>query len=200
MITRQQVRRPAARFVAALVLLSPVLAWLTGCGTNDLVLRVDLLSFTPELQAPFVFPPVPATPGGLATGEQALVADQDVNLVDGLGDAVALKNASLRLRTVAAATTGTGTDTVRVYLSDASTLPRSTPPVLTQVLTFNAGVPDTVTSETSQDARLTALFAQKQLRIAVTTSFRGPSTGASLAGSLSVIALDVVVVAGRKLN
>lgn len=194
-----QTRRLAARAMAA-VLMATSIAWLTSCGKHDLVLRVDLLSFTPELQTPFVFPPVPATPGGLATGEQPLVADQDVNLVEGLGDAVSLKDASLRLRTVAAATTGTGTDTLRVYMSNAATAPRSTPPVLTQVLTFTAGVPDTATSVISQDARLTALFAQKQLRVAVTTSFRGPSAGAPLAGSLTVIALDVVVVAGRKLD
>ena len=200
MSTRMQVRHPVARVVAALALLSITLAWLTGCGNHDLVLRVDLLSFTPELQTPFVIPAVPAAPGGLATGEQALVADQDVNLVDGLGDAVVLKDASLRLRTVATGTTGSGTDTVRVYLSDANTAPRTTPPVLTQVLTFTAGVSDTVTSQTSQDARMTSLFAKKQLRIAVTTSGRGPSAGASLTGSLNVIALDVVVVAGRKLN
>ncbi len=199
MSTRMQSRRLAARAIAAVFMVTSIV-WLTGCGTHDLVLRVDLLSFTPELQSPFVFPPVPATPGGLATGEQALVADQDVNLVDGLGNAVSLKDANLRLRTVAAATTGTGTDTLRVYMSAASTAPRTTPPVLTQILTFTAGVPDTVTSEISQDARLTALFAQKQLRVAVTTSLRGPSTGAPLAGSLTVIALDVVVVAGRKLD
>jgi len=199
MNTGSQPRRLAARAMAAM-LLTTSMTWLTSCGTHDLVLRVDLLSFTPELQSPFVFPPVPATPGGLATGEQALVADQDVNLVEGLGNAVALKDASLRLRTVAAATSGTGTDTLRVYMSDAGTAPRTTPPVLTQVLTFTAGVPDTATSVISQDARLTALFTQKQLRVAVTTSFRGPSAGAPLAGSLTVIALDVVVVAGRKLD
>ncbi len=199
MSARMQTRRLAARAIAAVLLITSI-AWLTSCGTHDLVLRVDLLSFTPALQSPFVFPPVPATPGGLATGEQALVADQDVNLVEGLGGALSLKDASLRLRTVAAATTGSGTDTLRVYMSDASTPPRTTPPVLTQVLTFTAGAPDTATSVISQDARLTALFAQKQLRMAVTTSFRGPSAGAPLAGSLTVIALDVVVVAGRKLD
>lgn len=199
MIAGLQTRQFAKRAIARVSVLM-AMTWLTSCGTHDLVLRVDLLSFTPELQSPFVFGPLPATPGGLATGEQALVADQDVNLVEGLGGALSLKDASLRLRTVAAATTGSGTDTVRVYLSDASTAPRTTPPVLTQVLTFTAGVPDTATSVISQDARLTALFAQKQLRMAVTTSFRGPSAGAPLAGSLTVIALDVVVVAGRKLD
>jgi hypothetical protein len=171
---------------------------LAGCATHDLVLRVDLLSFTRELQSPFVFPPVPAAPGGLVTGEQPLVDDQAVNLVEGLGDAVSLKDVSLRLRSLASATTGSGTDTLRVYLSDANTLPRSTPPVLTQVLTFVAGVPSTVTSETAQDPRMIALFSQKALRLSVTTSFRGPTTGAALAGSLTFTALDVVVVAGRK--
>ena len=189
--------RPGVRRLGALALLLSLVA-LAGCATHDLVLRVDLLSFTRELQSPFVFPPVPAAPGGLVTGEQPLVDDQAVNLVEGLGDAVSLKEVSLRLRSLATATTGSGSDTLRVYLSDANTLPRSTPPVLTQVLTFVAGVPSTVTSETAQDPRMIALFSQKSLRLSVTTSFRGPTTGTALAGSVSITALDVVVVAGRK--
>ncbi len=175
------------------------LALLAGCATHALVLRVDLLSFTPELQSPFVFPPLAPTPGGLVTGEQTLVDDQVVNLVDGLGDAVSLKDVNLRLRTIASATSGSGIDTVRVYLSDANTPPRNTPAVLTQLLLFTAGVSDTMTSESAQDARMIALFAQKSLRMSVTTSFRGPASGAPLAAILRVTALDVVVIAGRKL-
>ena len=189
---------PRRRRLAAGALIA-VAALLAGCGNHDLVLHVDLLSFTPELQSPFVFQPVPAAPGGIATGEQPLVNDQTVNLLEGLGDATSFKDASLRLRSVADATTGNGTDTLRVYLSDPGTPPRNTTPALTQVLTFTAGAPDTVTSEIGGDPRVIALLANKQLRISVTTSFRGPSTGASLAGRLTVIGLDAVVVAGRKL-
>lgn len=175
------------------------LVMLAGCGMHDLVLRVDLLSFSPELQSAFVLPPVPAAPGGLATGELTLVDDETVNLVEGLSDAVSPREVSLRLRSIADATSGSGTDTLRVYMSDSGTAPRSTPPVLTQVLAFAAGVPDTVTSDIGQDPRLTALFTQKQLRLSITRSARGPSSGAPLAGRITIIQFDAVVVAGRKL-
>src|SRR5205823_1243452 len=149
---------------------------------HDLVLRVDLLSFSPALQSPYAFAPISALPGGTATGEQPVIGDQTVNLVEGLGDATSIKDASLRLRTVAEATSGTGTDTVRVYLSDPNTAPRTTPPALTQVLTFTTGAPDTATSEIGGDPRLIALLAHNSVRLSVTNSFRGPTAGAPLAG------------------
>lgn len=171
-----------------------------GCGTGDLVLNVDILSFTRELQDPFVFPPVPAVPGGLATGEQALVDDQTINLVEGLADAAAIREVSLRFQSIALATTGTGVDTLRVYLSDANTTPRSTAPAIVQILQFAAGVPDTATSVITGDTRVNSLFNNSSLRVSVTTSFRGPSIGPALAGSLTVSGLDATVIAERKRN
>jgi len=169
-----------------------------GCGTGDLVLNVDILSFTRELQDPFVFPPVPAAPGGLTTGEQALVDDQQINLVEGLADAAAIREVSLRFQSIALATSGTGVDTLRVYLSDASTPPLNTTPVLVQILQFNLGAPDTATSVITGDSRLNGLFNNSSLRVSVTTSFRGPSLGQPLAGSLTVSGLDATVIAKRK--
>ena len=46
------------------------------------------------------------------------MADQTVNLVEGVGNAVSVKDVSLRIRTVATGNTGSGTDTLRVYASD----------------------------------------------------------------------------------
>ena len=100
---------------------------------------------------------------------------------------------------MAAGTSGTGSDTLRVYASDPNTAPRTTAPVLTQVVAFSAGTSDTVNTVVDQNAALIQLFTGKRLRVSVTTSVRGPSAGNSLNGSLRVIALDAVVVAGRKL-
>ena len=172
---------------------------LAGCGMHDLVLRVDILSFTPQLQSSLTIGPVPAVPGGLASGELPLVADETVNLVEGLGSAVNVKDVSLRIRTATSATSGSGTDTLRVYTSDAGTAPRTTTPVLTQVLAFTTSRSDTVTTEISQNAQLIQLFTAKTLRVSITMSGRGPNAGSPLNGSLRVLALDAVVVAGRKL-
>ena len=175
-----------------------LLTLLVGCGNHDLVLRVDILSFTRELQST-VPVAAPAVPGGFATGEQALVADQEVNLVEGIGDAVTVKDVSLRIQTVATGITGSGTDTLRVYAGDSGTPPRSNAPVLTQILTFAAGTSDTATTLISQNAQLIQLFAGSSLRVAITTSARGPTAGSALSGTLRVTAMDAVVVTGRKL-
>ncbi|MCE9628324.1 MAG: hypothetical protein K8R56_10465, partial [Candidatus Eisenbacteria bacterium] len=86
----------------------------------------------------------------------------------------------------------------RLYLSDPGTAPRSTEPVVVQVLPFNAGVPDTATGVITGDTRVNGLFNNSSLRVSVTTSFRGPSIGPALAGSLTVSGLDATVIAERK--
>lgn len=186
-----------ARPIGAALLLAAALV--TGCAKHDLVMRVDLLSFTPELQSPFVFPPVPVTPGGLWTGEQVLVDDEVVSLIEGLSDASTIENVSFRLRSVAQTLTGTGTDTLRVYISDMLTPPRSTAPMAVDVLTFQAGVADTSELLIDGDSRLITLFQKSQVRVSVTTSLRGPAAGDPLEGSLEIVGMDAVIVAGRKL-
>lgn len=187
----------SARLGATLLLLATGLA-LTGCGTHDLVLKVDILSFVRELQTPILVPDTPAIPGGIATGEQDVVTS-DVNLVSGLGSAGEVKAVSLRLRSIADATTGSATDTLRVYLSTTGSPDPS--PVVTQVVNLVAGTPDTVTTLIDDDPRLVALFKNDVVRVRVTTSGRGPSSGANLTGaSLRFVALDAVVTAGKKPN
>lgn len=186
-----------ARLGAALVVLATGLA-LTGCGTHDLILKVDILSFVQELQTPILVPDTPAIPGGIATGEQDVVTS-DVNLVSGLGSAGEVKAVSLRLRSIADATTGSATDTLRVYLTTPGSSDLT--PVITQVVNIVAGTPDTVTTLIDNDPRLIALFKNDIVRVRVTTSGRGPSSGANLTGaSLRFTALDAVVTAGKKPN
>lgn len=195
--------RPTFGFPRGLRVITATLAFgaslaLTGCGTHDLILKVDILSFVHELQTPILVPDTPAIPGGIATGEQDVVTS-DVNLVSGLGSAGEVKAVSLRLRSIADAATGSATDTLRVYLSTA-TSPDPTP-VITQVVNLVAGTPDTVTTFIDNDPRLVALFKNDVVRVRVTTSGRGPSSGANLTGaSLRFTALDAVVTAGKKPN
>lgn len=188
-----------ARWVPA-VATTLLLLVAAGCGQHNLVLRVDVLSFTPELQAPFTnIPTVPANNPPL-TAQQTIVDKEPVNLLAGLGDATTIQDVSLRMQTVANATGGSGSGTLRVYLSDGTTDPKASPPILTQVITFTTGVPDTVTTTIDGNAQLNALFAKKQLQMTIDGAFTGPSSGAALSGaSLKLTALDAVVIAGRKL-
>ncbi len=143
---RPTFRLPRRARLGAAALIVTLTAALVGCGTHDLILKVDILSFIHELQSPILVPDTPAIPGGIATGEQNVVAS-DVNLVSGLGSAGEVKAVSLRLRSIADATTGSATDTLRVYLSTPGS-PDATP-VITQVMNLVAGTPDTVTTPTT---------------------------------------------------
>ena len=94
---------------------------------------------------------------------------------------------------------GGGSDTLRFYLCDSATDdPRSTMPVLTQPLVLTPGASDTTESTIEGDARVLDLFAQKQMRMTITTALHGPDAGAPLSGQLDIVGIDAVVVAGRK--
>ncbi len=191
-----RIRRPSVRAAAVAFALLAVLA---GCGTHALVLKIDVLSFIPELQTPFTgIPDVPASTPPIS-GTQTLVDRRQVNLLAGLGDATMIQDVSFRLVTVTNATGGSGSGTLRVYLADASTDPLSTTPVLTQALSFTAGTPDTVVSVISGNSQLNALFKQSQIQMSIDGTFVGPSSGAALSGAtLQFVALDAVVIARRK--
>jgi hypothetical protein len=173
-------------------------ALLAGCGDRNVVLKVDLASHLAANERHIDIPSVPVVSGGLVTGEQALVADQNVNMLGGLGDAILIRDVQLAMGTVVTASTGSGTDTIRVYVSDEATDPATTSPVVVQVLTFTPGAPDSVRSTFTDTARLTSLFAQKALRLRITTSLRGPASGNPLVGDLTIQSLEAVVVAARK--
>ena len=191
-----RIRRPSVRVA---VVAFALLAVLAGCGTHALVLNVDVLSFTPELQTPFTgIPNAPANAPPIS-GTQTLVDRRPVNLLAGLGDATTIEDVSFRLVTVTNATGGSGSGTLRVYLADDSTDPLTTTPVLTQALSFTAGIADTVVSLISGNSQLNALFKEQQIQMSIDGTFVGPSSGAALSGAtLRFVALDAVVIAGRK--
>lgn len=189
------VRRSSALTALGLALM----VVLAGCGTHQLVLKVDVLSFTPELQTPFTgIPDVPANTPPIS-GTQTLVDRRKVNLLAGLGGATMIEDVSFRLVTVTDAAGGSGSGTLRVYLADEATDPLTTTPVLTQSLSFTAGSPDTVVSLISGSSQLNALFKEQQVQLSIDGTFVGPSVGAALSGaSLRFVSLDAVVIAGRK--
>ena len=174
------------------------LALIAGCGDRKLVLKVDVLSYLDPADTMASFGPVPAFPGGVATGELAMVNDAQINLLAGLSDAAEVQSVTVSLSTVVVDSTGGGSDTLRVYASDPGTDPRTTLPILEQTVVMTPGATDTVTAVLDGDARLAALFAAKKMRLTVTTSLRGPASGADLNGRLWIRALDAVVIAGRK--
>jgi len=170
---------------------------LCGCGDRNLILYVNVLSFLDPSATQASFGPVIAVPGGIATGEQPMIDDQEIVLLEGLSGAVEVRSVSIRVSTIVEDSTGSGSDTLRLYLSDSGTAPRTTPPVLVQAFTLQPGVADTLAAEIGADPRVAALFAQRRMRASLTNSLRGPSSGDDLNARVRVHALDAVVVTGR---
>lgn len=176
------------------------MALLAGCGDRRLVLKVDVLSFLDPAATQGSFGPIPAIPGGLVTGEQPLISDLQINLLNGVDDVASVQSVTFSLSAVFHDSTGSGADTMRVYMSDVATDPRTTPPVLTLPIALVPGQTDTVDVAVDGDSRVAALFLQPQVRMTVTTSLRGPASGPDLNGRFHIRALDAVVIAARKIN
>ena len=181
-----------------ILLLAATAGMLAGCGDHNLVLKVDILSFASPASRQKDFGPIPAIPGGFSTGEIAVVSDQHVSLLQGLSDAASVKSVTVSFNALAIDYDGAGEDTVRIYLSDELTDPRTTAPVLTQAITLSPGVTDTLSAILGDDPRMLALFKARQMRMSVTTALRGPSSGNALSGQLKFTAIDGVVIAGSK--
>jgi hypothetical protein len=171
---------------------------LIGCGDRSLVVKVDVLSYLHPDSIAVTFGPVPATPGGLYSGEQTIMKDIEINMVDGLSSVADVEGLSLNMSVMTADSTGSGADTLRLYMSDVGVDPLSTAPVMMLPVTFTPGVTDTVSVEVGGDTRMADLFAQKHLRLTFTTAFRGPDSGEDLNARIQITSLQAILVAGRR--
>jgi hypothetical protein len=182
----------------ALVLFAVAVLAAAGCGNHNLVLTVDVLSYLDASLRAVAFGPIPALPGGLATGELPLVDDESINLVNGLSSVAEVHSVSIVLSAVVRDSTGSGADTLRIYVSGEDTAPRSTPPVVEMAVALAPGVTDTVDVTVPADSRVADLFVQRKMRLSVTTSLRGPESGDPLNGRVVLRTLEAIVIAGRK--
>ena len=101
---------------------------LAGCGDHNLVLKVDVLSYLDSSLRTVDFGPVPAESPAHVSGEQALVDDAALQLLDGLDSAAEVRSVSIGLSAFTHDSTGSGSDTLRIYLSDENTHPLAWPP------------------------------------------------------------------------
>jgi hypothetical protein len=179
-----------------IVLVAVVVALgLSGCGDRQLLLGVDALSFTDPATRDLAFGPVPALPDPLLTGELPVFDDLHVNMFGGAKDVVDVQSVTITFSADIADSTGDGLDTLRVYLSDSATSPTTTPPVIVVPIVLAPGQHSPVHAVIAGDPRVNALFTQDKMRVTLTTSLRGPSSGQSLNGRLVVTELRANVVA-----
>jgi hypothetical protein len=180
------------------LLLTATAVMLAGCGDHKLVLKVDALSFVDPASRQADFGPIPIFPGGLWAGEIPLIDDQHVSMLQGLGDAVDIQSVTIGFGALVNDFDGSGEDTVRIYMSDEQTPPRTTAPVISLGIALSPGRTDTLRAVLADDPRLIALFASKQMRVSVTTSLRGPLLGSDLSGRFTLTAIDGVVIGRSK--
>ncbi len=175
-----------------------VAALLAGCGDRNLVVNVDVLSYLDPSTTQFGFGPVPPQPGGFATGEVAIVKDVEINLIERPNDLAKTQSVSLAIAAEVRDSTGAGSDTLRLYLSDPGTDPLTLPAVATLPFNLVDGQADTVQVDVAGDQRLAALFDGSVLRLTATNALRGPASGSDLNGRMRLTVIRATVVAGRK--
>jgi len=173
------------------------LALLAGCGDRRLVLDIDVLSYLDPSTTQETVGPVPAVPGGLVSGEKAVVSNESIHLLDGVSSAIKVESVSFALAAVVTDSTGSGSDTLRVYLSPAGQDPMTTPPVVEAPIVMSPGATDTVTVAVDGDQRVNDLFAGHDVQLSFTTSLRGPGSGPALNGRFALTQLRATVVGGR---
>jgi len=189
--------RPLPRAArAAVAALAFVLA--AGCGDRNLILDVDVLSYLDPSTTEIAFGPIPPVPGGLVTGEVAVVKDVTVNLLEKPEDLARVQSVNFTLAAMVHDSTGGGTDTLRVYMSDVGTDPLTTAPVAQVAATLVPGQIGTVTVNVNADERVVRLFDSSRMRLTVTNALRGPDSGDPLNGRLELSVIWAVVLANRQ--
>ena len=124
--------------------------------------------------------------------------DVEVNLIERPNDLAKAQSVSLTFGAEVKDSTGSGSDTLRIYMSDVGTDPLTTPAVATLPVSLVAGQTDTVRVVVGGDQRVVSLFDGNSLRLSVTNALRGPASGPALNGRLQFSEIRATVVAGRK--
>jgi hypothetical protein len=183
------------RIIALLVLLSLALAS-GGCGDRSLVLTVNLLSFLDPAQRTQAYGPLPPN----IAVQNVDVASQEVNLLEGLGDAVDVESASLRLGVRFANETGSATGSLRVYIAPADSAdPYSVPPIADVPVTLTPGDTTHVATEVASSPALAAALTQSRAKVAVRLSVDTTGSPAVLQGVETIEELVAIVVTKRSL-
>jgi hypothetical protein len=182
----------------ALIVIAAAALALAGCGDHNLVLKVDVLSYLDPALRAVAFGPVPAMSPALVSGEQPLVDDEAIQLLEGLNSVADVQSISLVLSAFAHDSTGSGSDTLRIYASDEDTHPLATLPIVELVVNLVAGRDTTLDVTVPADTRVAELFVQRRMRLSVTTSLRGPESGDPLNGRVELRTIEAIVLAGRK--
>jgi hypothetical protein len=176
-------------FLLALPLLLAAFG-LAGCGDKSLILRVDLLSFLAPSEKSAHYGPIP---GGLA--DSVVVTSRGLSLLPGVRDITQVSNVTIEAAGAFANATGSGTATVKIYVSAEGTDPftTDTTPIVIPV-TLTPATTDTASVTIGGDAQLADLFLADKAQLGIRVAFAS-APGPALEGDFTLITLRAIVTA-----
>jgi hypothetical protein len=166
-----------------------------GCGDRSLILTVNILSFlTPsETSAPY------SVPGGLPSATFD-IADQSVNLLQGVDDVTDIASATLDIGASFDNTTGTATGTLLFYAVPDSSSPFASTPIASIPITLAPGTITNVSTQVTSDALAQALVSDRaRIGIRVSLDTSATSIGQFVAGTETITQLVATVVTKKKM-
>jgi hypothetical protein len=181
--------RSAALLLAAIGAVGALV--LAGCGDKSLILRVDILSFLSASDKQSHYGPVP---GGLSDSV-TVTAARSLSLLPGIKDITVVQNVEIDAAGVFANTTGSGTGTVKIFLSPEGTDPFTadlTPIVLPVTLT--PATNDTVRVVVAGDQQLKDLFVGNKAELGIRATLAA-SAGPAVEGDFTLTELRAIVTA-----
>lgn len=183
------------RTVLWLTLLAALLT-LAGCGDRSLVLTVNLLSFLDPADRTAAYGPI--APDVVTPGLD--VASQEVNLLQGLGDAVDVESATLRIGVRFENQTGSATGSIRVYIAPGDSAdPFTVPPVADIPVTLAPNDTVHVATEVPSSPELAAALTQSRAKVGIRIFFDTTGSLAPLQGVETSEELVAIVVTKRSL-
>lgn len=182
--------------IATLLVLTGLALGLPGCGDRNLILTVNLLSFLDASEHSQAYGPIP--PGlSLASFD---VATQDVNLAKGLGDAVDVQSASLKVGARFENQTGSASGHLLLYIAPGdSDSAFSVPPIADIPVTLVPNDTTQIATEIASSPALAAALTQSRAKIGVRISVDTTGSPAVLQGTETLEELLAIVVTKRSL-
>ena len=187
------------RYASALALLILTLA-VAACGTRQLVLSVDLLSFISAADRDTTFSSPVFTPVALTT-TYALVNNQRMNLFQGLSSVTESPTIDLAAALQVVGTRDSADATLKVYIADDGQNPRSTTALFATPVRIRNGQTQTVSFllsslSASEQSRVADLVTHNAVQVAVDVELAIPANTRP-AGRLTLTQLDATVRADR---
>ncbi len=182
--------------IATLLVLAGLALGLAGCGDRSLILTVNLASFLDPSQRSQSYGPIP--PDVAVTDID--LATQNVNLLEGLGDAVDVQSASLRIGARFENQTGSATGHLLLYIAPGdSGSAFSVPPIADIPVTLVPNDTTHIATEVTSSPALAAALTQKQAKVGVRISFDTTGSLTLLQGTETIEELLAIVVTKRSL-